>query len=397
MEFIHLTLIVGTAVIGGFLAQRFKQTWVLGSIIGGIVAGPILATFLNFIMPANQEFLKGFHPEVVRGNIGILIDLSSIFILFMAGLETDINMLKKAGKSGFLTAVGGIIFPFLFGFLGGYYIFHFNTIVSLYIGTAISITSVALSVAVLVDINKLKTKAGMTIIVAAIVDDIIGIFLLSIVTGFSRSRRIIPKNILILFVIISLFILIMLLLLIFIQRVKERYTPFKRFNARTKLGIFLIIMLIFASLAHSFKLHLMIGAFFAGLILSIFLKKNEKINIGLWTWGFFGPLFFGWIGYSVKIDFSVLNWTFLFIFASAFIGKIIGAGIGAKLSGLSFHNSTSVGVGMNSRGGIDLVVAESALSIGIIDRNLFSILVFTSVITIFITPFLLSHLKNQIE
>ena len=147
-------------------------------------------------------------------------------------------------------------------------------------------------------------------------------------------------------------------------------------------------MLIFSILARVCGLHEMIGAFIVGMLLKKILTEAEIDSLVTWGLGFFTPLFFGWIGFSVIFS-SVFSVLMAVILSAAIIGKVLGCGIGARISGLSSRESMAVGIGMNGRGAVELVLAGVGLEFGIVQQDLFSIIVFMAFFTTLITPVVL--------
>jgi len=334
--------------------------------------------------------------EYASAKLASLIDFASIMIMFGAGLETDISVLFSTIKNGLLTAVGGVIFPFSLGVIIFKNLLHLGLLASLYLGAAVSITAVALSVATLIQLKKLNTKVGMTIVVAAVLDDIIGVIILSVIMNLTKGAgNFSIRHILIMIMIAGAFVTLSLLLGQFGKKLKKHFHIFMK-TPHERLSIFLLFLFLFSIIAHFAGLHLVIGAFLAGLIIGPFLKLSEKENLSNWIWGFFAPLFFAWVGFSVEFSLSAIGIPLLLIIAIAFTGKIIGAGSGALLSGIKPVESFVVGVGMNGRAAVELIIAEIALRNGIIKRDLFSSVVFMAILAAITTPILLKLLATKI-
>ena len=171
--FAYVFLLVGLAIYLGNLAKKLKQPRIVGEILAGIIVGPLLVFIATFIFHEGHRIHIFLSTEYASTKLSSLVDFAGIMIMFGAGLETDLSALFSSAKHGLLTALGGVVVPFSLGFLVGKYFLHLELLASLYIGAAVSITAVALSVATLIQLKKLSTKVGMTIIVAAVIDDII--------------------------------------------------------------------------------------------------------------------------------------------------------------------------------------------------------------------------------
>jgi len=393
--FVYTFLLLASALFFGHLAIRFKQPQIVGEIIGGIIVGPLLLLILpGIFVPEGHAILRFFSHEEASDLMKALIDFSGVFLMLGAGLETNLSDLLRAGKNSTLTAIFGVLTPFFLGYFSASHILHLSFTASLYIATSVSITAVALSVATLIQIGKLNTKAGTTIVGAAVVDDIIGIILLSVLTSISKTGALPNIHSLIkvfttsiLFVVISIWLGPLLGRFVF--------KKIEKLSINERLSIILLWVFIFSMLAHISGLHLIIGAFIGGLTVRSFLKKAEVDAIERWIWGFFAPLFFAWTGFSVTFTREAFGVALLVILAVAFAGKIIGGGFGAFISGIPIKQSFVVGIGMNARAAVELIIANIALVQGIINRNIYSAIVFMAMITALTTPILLKRFAEK--
>jgi Kef-type K+ transport system membrane component KefB len=159
-------------------------------------------------------------------------------------------------------------------------------------------------------------------------------------------------------------------------------------------GITILVAGCFSILAYVMGLHIMIGAFLGGMAAGSALKHSTKMALNRWSFGFFAPLFFAYIGYSVTFSGAVFSLFVPLIMVMGMVGKVLGAGLGAKISGLNWAESFLVGVGMNGRAAVDLILASVALSSGIIERDLFSAIVLNAAVMALITPVLLKMLVS---
>jgi len=394
--FAYIFLLVGLATYLGHLCLKIKQPEIVGEIIAGIAVGPLFAFIATYLFHEGHAIHLFLSTEYASTKIASLVDFAGIMIMFGAGLETELSALFSAAKNGLLTAIGGVILPFSLGLLVGKYLLHLELLASLYIGAAVSITAVALSVATLIQLKKLNTKVGMTIVVAAVLDDIIGVMILSVVMNMTRGAGSFSlKHIFIMFSIATIFIIFSVLLGHFGKRF-ERHINSMIKTPRERLAFSLLFVFLFSIISHLAGLHLVIGAFLAGLILGPFLKLSEKENISNWIWGLFAPLFFAWVGFSVQFSVNAFGLSLLLIVGAAFIGKILGAGLGALLSGIKPIESLAVGIGMNGRAAVELIIAEIALRNGVINRNLFSSVVFMALLAAITTPVFLKFMANKI-
>jgi Kef-type K+ transport system membrane component KefB len=395
---LYLLLLLISAIFFGKVMEKYGQPTIVGNIIGGLFVGPVFLFILNaFNSQAEtsiiEEMIRFMEPEAVEMEVFFIVDLSVIMLMFASGMETRIKDFIASFRTGILTAALGIIVPFSFGFFGAY-LYLGDVLVAFYVGAALSITAVALSIATLIQIDGIRTRYGMTIVNAAIVDDIIGIIILSVLLSFSASGHIpglisIGGTILlsVIFVVVSLFLVPKLL--------KILYGNLKDLSTTEKVGIGVLMAGLFAVIAHVMGLHLMIGAFLGGMAIRDSLTVRTKQSLSRWSFGFFAPVFFAWVGFSVTLSGLALSPMVPMLIILGFSGKLIGAGLGAKISGLSWAESIMVGVGMNGKAAVELVLASVALQAGIIERDLYSAVVIFAAIMAISTPIMLKSLSKR--
>jgi Kef-type K+ transport system membrane component KefB len=393
--FIYTFLLLSSALLFGHFAVRLKEPQIVGEIVGGIVVGPLILLLLTAILkPEAHVVLRYFSHEEASPLMAAIIDFSGVFLMLGAGLETDLRDLLRAGKSSILTALFGVVVPFTLGYFASIYVLHLSFVASLYVATSVSITAVALSVATLIQIGKLNTRAGMTIVGAAVVDDILGIMILSVLTSIGRNGAV-PGPLYLLKVFAVALVFVVMSIAIGPAIARFIFSKIEKLSLNERLSIILLWVFIFSVLAHMSGLHLIIGAFLGGLTIKPFLRKTESVAIERWIWGFFAPLFFAWTGFSVIFSKEAIGMYLLVIVTVAFVGKIFGGGLGAFVSGLSLKESIVVGAGMNARAAVELVIANIALGYGIITRNIYSAIVFMAMITALVTPVLLKFVGEK--
>jgi len=394
--FVYTFLLLAAATYMGHLMVKFKQPEIAGEILGGVIVGPAALFVLSLIFVHEKpEIVRYFSHEEASVLLQSLIDFAAVFIMLGAGLEIDRKSLLKAGKASVLTTVFDVTVSFTLGFYVGDKLLHLPLLASLYIATSVSITAVALSVATLIEIGKLNTKPGLTIIGAAVVDDILGITILSVLTSLSSGNSLELKVIFFIFIKALLFIGLSIVIGPILGKMIFSRTEHLSLNER--LSIILIWVFVFSMAAHLVKLHLMIGAFLGGLTIREHLRHNDVENIERWIWGFFAPLFFAWIGFSVTISGTSVGLSLLYIVLAAFIGKIFGGSLGALIGGIKPKYSLIVGIGMNGRAAVELVIANIALNNGIISRGIYSSVVFMAIIAAISTPFLLKFACKKLN
>ncbi len=397
-NFIYLLLLLIAALFFGKLAERLKLPTIVGNIFGGLMFGPFFIVILktmehSFSLSELDGVVENLEPESVESEITFLMDFAIVMLMFSSGMETRIKDFLASFKTGILTASLGVIVPFSLGFIGAWFYLG-DYIVALYIGGALSITAVALSISTLIQIDGIRTRFGMTIINAAIVDDIIGIVVLSILLSISSTGHLPSMAMLGLtiglavgFVIVAIFLMPKLL--------KKTYNIIKDMRATEGIGFTILMAGMFALMAHLMGLHLMIGAFLGGMAIRESLNRRTRESLGRWSYGFFAPVFFAWVGYSMTFSGAALSLFVPLIVVLGFIGKVFGSGLGAKISGLNWAESFLVGLGMNGRAAVDLILASVALQSGIIGRDLYSAVVLNAIIMALLTPILLKIFSNK--
>lgn len=369
---LHLAIIIFFSKILGAISKKFKQPPVVGMLFLGIVLGP---TFLHFI-----------EPEAV---INWIAQIGVLFLLFEAGLETNIKKIKEESRQAVLPAVGGIILPFALGFLLTYFISH-NLSQSLIVGVIFTATSVSVSVMTLIDLGKLKSLEGRCIVNAAIIDDIVGILLLTFIIGLTAGSTGENSGIALSIVkIIGFFIISFIFGLFILQPFFLNLKKILLDNVVVSLAI--AVVLLYSWFAEKAGLAAITGAFFAGLFLGQTHHKHA-VQTGITSIGksFFVDVFFVSIGLQFNLFEIDAHPVYVIVFILlAIVGKMIGCGLGARLTNFDITRSFRVGVGMIPRGEVALIIANMALAKGIISINIISATILLVIISAIGTPLLL--------
>lgn len=377
MEFIlYLLLILLATKLAGDLSVRLGQPSVLGKLIIGIVLGPAILGWIN-----NSDFIHYF------SEIGV------IMLMFLAGLETDLDQLKKNWKAAFAVAILGIIFPFIGGFGIGE-LFGLHTTYSLFIGVLLSATSVSITVQVLKDMNKLNSPEGSTILGAAVVDDVLVVVLLALMTSFLGTGEevsiglLVGKKVLFFIGVILAGAFIVPIFLKTLSKLKV---------TEPVISMALVICFAFVYFADVLGMAGIIGAFAAGLAISqTEFKHTIEGKIDPIAYAVFVPVFFVSIG--LNVSFSGIGSQIGFIAAltaSAIITKLIGGTIGAKLTGFNNHSSLIIGAGMVSRGEVALIIAATGLQEYLLLPEYFTAIVIVIIATTLFAPPLLKYLIQK--
>jgi monovalent cation:proton antiporter-2 (CPA2) family protein len=366
MIIVHLVLIILAAKLAGSLSVKWGQPSVLGEIIAGILLGP---SVFGLISPSDT--LSAF------STIGVIL------LMFIAGLETDLDELKRAGKSSAFVGFGGILVPLFLGYAAGG-IMGLTNLQSWFLGVMLSATSVSISVQALKEMNQLKTPEGTTILGAAVLDDVVVMiilaFLMSIAGGgdVSLSTLVMKK---VLFFVIAIFLAWKV-----VPWVMKKLTKFP--VSEMVVSSALIICFIFSVAAEYTGVANIIGAYIAGIAISLTKFKHEVFEkVETISYSIFVPVFFAFIGISAKFS-GIMDHLGLIIALSilAILTKFIGAGLGAKLSGFGWNSSMGIGSAMVSRGEVALIVAAMGSSANLIPQDLFAIAVVVVIVTTLVTP-----------
>lgn len=376
MQFLGmLVVILFATLIGGQFSARLKLPAVVGELLAGIIIGPAV---FNLVQPS--EIIKVFS------------DIGVIFLMFLAGLDCDIKTLEKLLRPSVLVAALGMIVPIITTYTTGIF-FNFSQVESLFLGLTFSATSVSISVAVLQEMGRLKGKEGMTILGAAVADDLLSILLLSIVnglTGVSEHGSSMGKNYIVSLLIQAAFLILLGLLSVYV--IPRLISLSQRLTLPVPETLVAMIIVLLSSWgAEKVGLSNVIGAFFAGLALNhTSAQKTLKKNFTVISYSSFIPVFFVSIGLDMSIK-GILHDFILFIVLviGGVFSKLVGAGLGAKIAGFSNSSSLLVGNGMVSRGEMALVVAQIGLTNHLLAPAVYSTVIGAIIMTTVISPFLL--------
>jgi Kef-type K+ transport system membrane component KefB len=387
-----LTIIVSAAKLAGALANRLGQPAVFGEILAGLVLGPTVFDVLGWPLFATTGEAGGGE---LAGLLPVLRDLSEIgvvLLMFVAGLETDVVELRRVGKVAFWAAFGGVVLPLLGGaavaVAYGFPLYWEG----IFIGAILTATSVSISAQTLIELGALRSREGATILGAAVIDDVMGIIVLSLVVAFARASAggVDVAQIAIVAVRIVAFFIVAV--------VAGRWLPHV-FRWASALGVSqsvlaaAVVMAFLYSWAAEYlgAVAAITGAYIAGvLIAQTDFKKQVDAGIHPLTYSMFVPAFF--IGIGLQANGRELGeraaFTIMLVLV-AIATKAVGCGVFARLFGFTTKESIRVGAGMISRGEVGLIVAGYGLANGLIGREVFSASVIMVLVTTMVTPPLL--------
>jgi Kef-type K+ transport system membrane component KefB len=402
--YVLLVLLVATRVLGE-LAVRIGQPALTGELFAGVLIG-ILVTHQADTFPV----LSGLADNHV---FRALTDLGIFFLMLMAGLELRPEDLVKTSTSSVMVALGGLLLPFALGWVLALWFLPdsaLRTAQSLFIGVALAITAVPVSVGVLLSLGKLDTPVGRVIVSAAVVDDVLSLLLLAVLTAILQTGGVPEASDLLLLSgkIGSFFIAAIALGLWAFPKLGNQVVRFQ--SAELEFSFVVIVGLAYAVLAELLSMHFLIGAFVAGLFFrqstideAAYDDVSQKLSAV--TQGFLAPVFFASIGMHLSGAALVRAPLFvLSLLVTATVGKLLGAGLPARLSGMSNRDSLAVAVGMNARGAVELVIADVAFRAGLFEvpdppppvvASMYSAIVLTAIATTFATPIALKWIYRK--
>ncbi|PWW35099.1 MULTISPECIES: cation:proton antiporter [Paenibacillus] len=372
MEFILvLALILIFTKLAGDLSVRLGQPSVLGKLIVGVILGPALLGWVQ-----QSDFIH------YMAEIGVLL------LMFIAGLETDLEQLKKNWKAAFAVAVGGIILPFIGGY-GAAAAFGMSQTHALFFGLLFCATSVSISVQTLKDMNQLSSREGTTILGAAVVDDVLVVVILAVMMSLLGTGATDTSISLLIGKKLLFFVVIIAASWFLVPRIMKWMAPLK--VTETVITAGLIICFGFSYFAEWMGVAGIIGAFAAGIAISQTNFKHEvETKLEPIAYGIFVPVFFVSIGLNVTFDgVGSQIWFIIVISLIAIVTKLLGGGAGARLTGFDRASSLAIGSGMISRGEVALIIASTGLASGLLDGEYFTSVVIMVIVTTLVTPPLL--------
>ncbi len=394
---VNLLILLLTAKVLGELAEWFRQPSMIGEVLAGVILGPSLF-------------------NIIPGSIDIkaVAELGVFMLILLSGMEIEAEEIRNSirGRNIWIALLGFII-PMISGFLIGLG-FNFSYTFTIFLGLCIAITALPVSVRILMDLGKLNTVVGQRIISAAIFNDIISLLVLGVILDFNdTTKNLADLTFSITFTIVKVLVFIVVLFIAYrffkftkikVNIVNPKVNSFLHFlrGKESLFALVILFVLIFASIAELLGLHFIVGAFFGAILLprSMFapgdFERIHKTTSGI-TMGFLAPIFFATMG--IAFDISSLNNLLLLtvVMIAAFLSKIFGGYFGGRLAGFDNSKSITIGLGLNARGIMELVIADIALQNGFIDVSIFSILVLMALLTTIITPVMLREAFTRME
>lgn len=405
MDFIDLTslhsysylLVLAAILLTTKLLGLFSRWVRLPQVLGALVAGVILGPVVNAIVGWSTG--DGFFSQAAGSDqlFGMLSELGVIVLMFGAGLETDVQEMKKCGKASLIIAVIGVVTPLIFGAGASYFFIddpnsQEKLLKSIFIGVVLTATSVSITVETLKELGKLNTPASNAILGAAIIDDVLGIIALTIITSF-KSKDVNIWFVLIKIVLFFIFAAILGFIMLKIYKWMNKHTSR---DSRRHVIIAFAYCLVSSFVAEVFfGVADITGAYVAGFVLSMTNRKRYLVNrFSTLSYMLLSPIFFACIGLTIEmpeLTVSLLVFAIL-ITIVAVATKLFGCALGGKICGYSTKECFQIGAGMISRGEVALIVAKKGESCGLMDPKLFGPLVIVVVLTTIIAPIILKIL-----
>lgn len=376
-------IMLSTKILG-LASERVHMPQVVGALIAGLLIGPSV-----FGIVGESDFLTK------TAEIGVIL------LMFTAGLDTNMQDLKNTGISALVIAAIGVVVPFIGG-AACYLAFYndaadsLNMLKAAFIGVVLTATSVSITVETLREMGKLKSKVGTAIMGAAVIDDVLGIIVLTVLTGFTDSS----VNPVMVFVRIIVFFVFIGVVGFIVRKIFARFEHLWGEHRRIAIYALAFCFILSYCAEGFFGIADITGAYFAGLILCDLSDTRQYAAKKMNVMGYmlFSPIFFASIG--IKTDLSGFGGS-LVAFAIALtvvaiVTKIIGCGLGARLTGFGSYDSMSIGLGMVSRGEVALIVAQKGAQAGLVSEKMFPAIVLMVIVTTLVTPLLLKvGMKKQ--
>lgn len=398
---LQFAVLLAAARLLGELMKRYDQPPVFGELLAGVLLGP---SFLGWMFPALFSFLFPLDLQQYHF-LELLSWLGMLFLLLFTGLEIDTTLLKNLGKPAAFASFFGVTIPFIAGYVLGVFIpDHLlaqpdqRLIFQLFMGTALAISAVPVVAKILLDLNLLKRNIGAIILGAAIIDDVAGWLILSMLIGMMTQGALNWTTAIVSVVSTLLFLTVALTAGVRLVRRLMRWLDDRSHLEEAHISAVLVMTLLCAAATEAIGIHAVFGAFVAGLVLSQSprIRANALEKLSGVVHGVFTPIFFAFVG--LRVDLTRLSHLSLIIavFGVACAGKLIGCTLGGLLGRLGWWDALSVGIGMNARGGVGLIIAMVGFSAGILSPEVYASLIIMVLLTTLMAPPLLKWALNHI-
>jgi len=392
--FTQLLLLVLVGRLLGEVMQRLRQPAVMGQLLAGVLLGP---SVFGALLPAWQHAIFPDN-EAQKKMLDAVSELGVLLLLLSTGLETDLGLVRRMKRMAIFASAGGMIIPFACGFALGWHLPdsllphpEARLVTSLFIGTALSISSVKVVAMVIREVDYLRRNIGQIILAAAILDDTTGWIIIAAIAGLGASGTVDLGHLSFSLGGTLLFIVLCFTVGKRAVAVAIRWTNDRFTSEMPVLSAILVITFVLALATDKLGVHTALGAFMAGVMIGqspILTEQIEAQLRGLIV-ALFAPVFFGVAGLSVDLT-ILFDWRMLGLVAGliliASIGKFSGCFLGGRLGGMSSAEALALATGMNARGSTEIIVASIGLSLGVLSKDLFTMVVIMALITTLIMP-----------
>ena len=392
---IQIAVLILTARLLGEVAKKFGQPAVIGEIFSGILLGP---SILSSLVPAIGHWIVPSTP--VQGYLLEVVSLiGAMFLMLITGLETDLGLIRRHARTAIGVSLGGIIVTFTAGFFLGMNLPDEllgrpdeRMVFALFLGTAMSISAIAVIAKVIIDMKLTRRDVGQTILAAGMSDDTIGWIILSVVVSLAAGHRINPASLT--FTILSVLLFMVLSLTIgrsLVRRVVQFVQDHLSLNDRM-LTLAVVLMFAWGAIASALQFEAVLGAFVIGIVLNQIrlFPEDARSRLESIALAIFAPAFFAVAGLKVNLA-QLLTPTLLgsaaLIIGVTTVAKGVGTYLGARLIGRKDHwNSLSFAAGLNTRGAMDIIIATIGLQLGVLGQDMFSIVVLMAMTNSLLAP-----------
>ncbi len=384
--FLSLAVLLFFARAVGEVSRYLKQPLVIGEIIAGIILGP---TIFGSLFPDQFNSLFNSSQAVLVALQGMIV-LGVVMLLLVSGIEIDLLLIIRQGKTASLVSIMGVIAPFSIGFAIAYFFperlgisdINMRLVFALFVGTALSITALPVVARTLMDLNIFKTEIGLVIIASAMFNDLFGWIIFSIILGMigqNTHGQEFGTLVILLFSFVLFMFLVGRKIINFILPYIDKFTT----KPGGILNFVIVLGFIGAAFTEYIGVHAIFGAFILGIAIgdSEHLKEETREVIQQFATNIFAPIFFVSIGLHINFIQNFDIGIVLLFLILAFAGKVIGCGLGAYWGGMTKEESFAVGFGMNSRGAMEIVLGTLALQAGLIQEKVFVALVIMALVT----------------
>jgi Kef-type K+ transport system membrane component KefB/nucleotide-binding universal stress UspA family protein len=389
---IVLLLLAGRGL--GELFERFGQPAVMGQLIGGILLGPSL---FGWIWPSAHQLVFPDQPAQ-KSMMDAVSQLGILMLLLLTGMEMDLKLVRKVGAACFSISATGVVLPFACGFALAQFLPQAllprpdeRVVAGLFLGTALSISSVKIVAMVVREMNFLRRDLGQVIVASAILEDTIGWVIIAITFGIATEGSLDLSHLALTIVEVAAFMAFSFTIGRRMVFMAIRWSNDTLRSEYAVVTVILIIMGLMAILTELIGVHTVLGAFVAGILVgeSPILSSHIEAQLRGVITALFMPVFFGMAGLSADLtalaDPTLFSWTIVLVLVAS-VGKFSGAFLGGRLAGLGWEQSLAIGSGMNARGSTEVIVASIGLSMGILSHHLFTMIVTMAAVTTLVMP-----------